>query len=322
MTSFASRAASALERISHHLSTVEILYASHPAWPLPPSAQISPPKSLQISVLDSSFNPPTLAHLALAKASLPPSHQRHAADYDAKLLLLSVRNADKTLKPTDATYIQRMEMMVLLAKNLSSSTVISNLDDPSMASSLVDGVDLTNVAVGIIDEPIFVRKSTILQAFLRDRLETIQSSSLSLHSTSLPSITPSLTFILGQDTLIRLFTSSYYHSHPHMLSSLRSFFAQDTHSGSRVLCAHRIMPGLATAPSVATSDTLNDPLAAATEFIESGSIAMVDIGADEQTLSSSEVREKILVGDKSWQSMVPQNVIEYISAQNLYTGNV
>lgn len=106
---------------------------------------------LRISILDSSFNPPTRAHLALAQSKPPkrifvPGTERQSNvssttvkprrpsagsgdavvtqerkpeynedDYDARLLLLSVRNVDKTLKPGDATFVQRVEMMSQLA---------------------------------------------------------------------------------------------------------------------------------------------------------------------------------------------------------------
>lgn len=67
-------------------------------------------------MLDSSFNPPTRAHIAMLKAPMPSSFGARA--YDAKLLLLSVRNVDKSLKDGDATYLQRLEMLELLAKEL------------------------------------------------------------------------------------------------------------------------------------------------------------------------------------------------------------
>ncbi|KAI0348751.1 hypothetical protein OH77DRAFT_1432625 [Trametes cingulata] len=104
-----------LQRIQKGLSVVELIHMSHPRWLFLPTA----PPTLHISVLDSSFNPPTLAHLALANALPPPPADvppgSQPDDFDARLLLLSVRNADKQLKPGDATYEQHMEMMVLLA---------------------------------------------------------------------------------------------------------------------------------------------------------------------------------------------------------------
>ncbi|KAK7033579.1 hypothetical protein VNI00_012806 [Paramarasmius palmivorus] len=101
---------------------IELIYTPHPVpHPYLPST---------LSVLDSSFNPPTLAHLALANHTQSPS---------PKLLLLSIRNADKQLKSGDATYVQRIEMMIALAKEIEGGA-----------------------AVGIIDEPTFVGKSKML----------------------------------------------------------------------------------------------------------------------------------------------------------------
>ncbi|KAK0204929.1 Nucleotidylyl transferase [Desarmillaria ectypa] len=59
----------------------------------------------KVLILDSSFNPPTLAHLALALCG---------NDYDARILMLSTTNADKKLAPGDATLAQRQSMMALL----------------------------------------------------------------------------------------------------------------------------------------------------------------------------------------------------------------
>jgi nicotinamide-nucleotide adenylyltransferase len=83
--------------------------------------------------LDSSFNPPTLAHLALAKAPAPPPRSGGAigeikdesSGYDAHLLLLSIRNADKPLKPGDATHLQRLEMMFFFAQDIIQSALQS-----------------------------------------------------------------------------------------------------------------------------------------------------------------------------------------------------
>ncbi|KAF8206129.1 hypothetical protein K438DRAFT_1963230 [Mycena galopus ATCC 62051] len=141
------------------------------SWPLPRSQSALHQRSLQISVLDSSFNPPTLAHLALDNAPRPSSGDDAGRGYDAEVCLLSVRNADKTLKPTDASYIQRLEMMRLLAQD--------SAPDP----------EAHQIAIGIVDEPTF-GKATKLLAFLEQRLSGLPR--------------PQLTFLLGLDTLERV----------------------------------------------------------------------------------------------------------------------
>ena len=166
----ASAISSAIERVQQRVVSAALVYTSHERWPLLPTHSL-PKSPVRISVLDSSFNPPTLAHLALANASNPfPS----VPDYDAKLLLLSVRNADKLLQEGDATLSQRAEMMSLLVTNI-------HHDDPSSSP---------NIAVGLVNEPTFIAKSSALQMFLGDRL-------VELKSNPSHSISTQLTFLMG-----------------------------------------------------------------------------------------------------------------------------
>src|SRR6202034_4536849 len=97
------------------------------------------------------------------------------------LLLLSVRNADKALKPGDATYLQRLDMMTLLAKD------IYDKDAPAYDA---------NVAVAIIDEPTFVGKAAALLAFFRQRFSDFSSTSTPPTPPTPPS-NPQLIFLQG-----------------------------------------------------------------------------------------------------------------------------
>ena len=146
----AAAISSAIEQVQQQVVSATLVYTTHERWPLSP-VRLLPRSPLRISVLDSSFNPPTLAHLALANAPNPSSL---ASDYDAKLLLLSVRNADKLLQEGDATFFQRVEMMSLLATRIHHKNHSS----------------LPNVAVGLVNEPTFVAKSSALRRFLDVRL--------------------------------------------------------------------------------------------------------------------------------------------------------
>ncbi|KAK0469624.1 Nucleotidylyl transferase [Desarmillaria tabescens] len=80
----------------------------------------------KVLILDSSFNPPTLAHLALARCG---------NDYDARILMLSTTNADKKLAPGDVTIALRQSMMALLGFH-----------------------------IAVVDEPTFVGKARKLHA--------------------------------------------------------------------------------------------------------------------------------------------------------------
>jgi len=68
-----------------------------------------------------------------------------------------VTNAGRALRPGDAGLEQRLEMMILLAKELQLSGV---------------GHSAGNVAVAAIDEATFVGKSRQLGEFLRDKIRS------------------------------------------------------------------------------------------------------------------------------------------------------
>ncbi|KAF8638309.1 hypothetical protein AX17_002329 [Amanita inopinata Kibby_2008] len=270
------------------LSAVQLVYAPHPQWPLPPSDPLRPPPSrpLAISVLDSSFNPPTLAHLALAN-SPRPGH----ADYDARLLLLSVRNVDKTLKPGDASHAQRVDMMRLLSQH------ITNTAD--------------NIAIALIDEPTFVGKSKRLLSFLKQRFDAMVDTD----NTMPPPV--QLTFILGLDTLERLFAQRYYGSEQQMLLALRRFFSPAPEGDdSFVVCARRISDN-----SKVVTEQNAPSLKHADEYLASGRIVMVDIGTNESSLGSTIVRDAVKqhgLDDPSWKSCVTASIAEYITRERLY----
>lgn len=190
-----------IDRVQKGQSTVELAYMSQSQWPLPPYPTRNLQRSLKVSILDSSFNPPTLAHLVLAHtpfpAGSPGSHPSEDNDYDARVLLLSVRNADKVLKSGDATLAQRLEMMILLAKEIERS-----FGDPPAA----------NIAVAIIDEPTFIAKSSVLCASLRERqllldpnpLAELEPSQFMERDMITQPLKIQPNFLMGTDTLERL----------------------------------------------------------------------------------------------------------------------
>ncbi|KAF9267935.1 Nucleotidylyl transferase, partial [Marasmius fiardii PR-910] len=280
---------------------VELVFTSNPTWPHP---RVSlPRRPLQISVLDSSFNPPTVAHLALANARRPRYHsidESNAHDYDAKLLLLSVRNADKQLKSTDATYSQRLEMMIRLAQEL-VTTDEGEGDVPKKHE---------NVAVAIVDEPTFVGKSNLLQKFLKGRTNHPQEFRL--------------TFLLGFDTLERFFAPRYYASNStpdpveaklQMYTSLESFFAP-FRDNSRIVCARRKCPPFDPTIPYSLSTTIWDFLTSRSLPFEL--VKVIDIGQNVWAVSSSDVRNAIGQRDERWKALVPPLVQEFLETENPY----
>ncbi|KAI0077779.1 hypothetical protein K474DRAFT_1771467 [Panus rudis PR-1116 ss-1] len=370
-----------LNRVLRGISTVELVYTSHRQWPLPPPPLSHPASSshidadadtvteLNISVLDSSFNPPTLAHLALANISLSqafPCQPASAVDastltstnhFHAKLLLLSVRNADKSLKPGDATYEQRLDMMVRLAEEVRQDSSSSSSQPPEFGVSMSGNIleenngsissaartanAEANIAVAIIDEPTFVGKSHVLLKFLTERLASfpsgprstisegilgepgVGSESQTSSSTTSPTlravVRPNLTFIVGIDTLERLFAPRYYGSPEDMHIRLQQFLGPwPDGDGSRVICARRITPGL----EVTEDERERKVLAAAKDFVDRGRIAVVDIDEHVRSFSSSEVRRSIEHGDEKWRRMVAANIRDYVQQHELYSTRV
>ena len=277
-------AANALARLQHSPSSVEIVHTPHPRWPLrrAASAASAAPHHLRLSVLDSSFNPPTLAHLALANS--PPVGD--AVEYDAKLLLLSVRNVDKLQKPTDATLIQRLNMMFLHAQDMD----LALADSPS------------NVAIAVVDEPTFVGKSSALLAFLHKHLQGLNPP------LSNPDVTIHLTFLQGFDTLQRLFSTQYYPSETSMLASLRHFFSAEG-DNSTVVCAWR---------GDGRKERAFESLPLSREFVDAGRIVMLEIGERNHNLSSTKVRDLRRKGDEEWKRVVSARIASYIELQGLY----
>lgn len=314
---------------------------------------------IRISVLDSSFNPPTLAHLALIRSRPPPSRpasessgttspearlagEPPAEDYDARLLLLSVRNADKSMKPGDANYTQRLEMMIRLAHALQyqseSPAAASNLNPPHAA----------NIAVAIIDEPTFINKSSVLRSFLLDHLSALVKSEAENDGLPLRVINSGtqriqLTFLMGFDTLERFLAPRYYvsssatHSASDedaqsiMLAMLNKFFAAaPTGDDSCVVCAHRSSSSwlhanttskaeLATTGGLAPGrdNGLEKTMAVAQKFLLNSSLSFINISESDAALSSSEVRARISRGS-DWKNMVVYQIANFIEEQALY----
>ncbi|KAG8678675.1 hypothetical protein FRC08_017591 [Ceratobasidium sp. 394] len=166
------------------------------------------------------------------------------------------------------------------------------------------------VAVGALNEPRFVGKSTLL-------LEQLARKSLELNGAAGPD-KPSkieLTFQMGWDTIIRVFAPRYYPSPDAMLASFRHFFGPE---GSSILCARR-PPALGPLTSIPTplsdeeSDFLSSPYVA--PFYQQGKIKLVDLDPSVQGISSSGVRGGTIEDAEKW---CPEGVVRYIREHKLY----
>ncbi|KAL0263370.1 hypothetical protein SLS55_002350 [Diplodia seriata] len=147
--------------------------------------------------MNSSFNPPSIAHLALATSAVTRPVIRDPNPHRI-LLLFSTHNADKA--PTPASFEHRLAMMTLFAEDLSAS--ISNT--PSAFQSRHD----VAIDIGLTKKPYYTDKSIAI-------------------TTSEPNPYPSNpthVHLIGYDTVTRFLAAKYYPDHSPPLSALAPYF--------------------------------------------------------------------------------------------------
>jgi nicotinamide-nucleotide adenylyltransferase len=152
-------------------------------------------------ILDSSFNPPSIAHLALARSAL--IHPSPSDDAPYRLLLLfSTANADKT--PDPSKFAHRIALMTLFAEDLHKS-----LTDTS-ATNAVDAKGITGVTIdiGLTKEP-----------YYSDKSDAIANTAPSPYPKDVTHV-----HLIGYDTLIRFCNPKYYPKYDPPLSALAPFF--------------------------------------------------------------------------------------------------
>lgn len=254
-------------KLSNNPKPLRLIYSSTPTWPF--AEKTIETQQIDIGVLDSSFNPPHKAHHALATSSKPAFIDEKATSikgkeqYDSILLLFSVRNADKGLGSSkDATPSQRIEMMQLMAKELENSNSI-------------------NVAVGIVEEPLMITKSTLIHDFIQQQQKS-NTSRVRLH------------WLVGFDTLERFFQVKYYPSPDYFTKACQKFFKDER---TTFVCARRQLHKNTNATEQdessrkAEEDLLNSK--EVSPWKECGSVVMIDLPTSVQDVSSTAIRKTI-----------------------------
>ncbi|KAJ5673842.1 hypothetical protein N7462_009281 [Penicillium macrosclerotiorum] len=155
----------------------------------------SPPAKI-LYVLDSSFNPPTRAHLRIASSAL----LERLEPSSRLLLLLATQNADKPSKP--ALFEDRLAMMELFAHDLRAH--LATQSSPGIGPSMdhIPAVD-----IGVTKKPYFIDKATAIETSGH-------------YSTPMEQV-----HLTGYDTLIRIFDTKYYPPE-HTLQPLAPLFSQ------------------------------------------------------------------------------------------------
>ena len=172
--------------------TIEILHTLPGA---PPKHSSS---SKTLFVLDSSFNPPTRAHLRICTSAL--LQDRPKAGSKRLLLLLATQNADKAPKP--AAFEQRLAMMAIFAEE-----VIAELVADGGSKGMV-------IYVGVTKKARFVDKArAIEECGDYSPIDDDEGGKLPVEQVHLT----------GFDTLVRLLDTKYYPP-DHTLAPLEGLF--------------------------------------------------------------------------------------------------
>lgn len=210
-----------------------------------------------LAILDSSFNPPTAAHHAIASSAFPPHPGCQLSDYTTRLLLYSPRNADKVPGSNDATTEQRAAMMRLLAEHMSSNG--------------------QETGAALLPLPTFAQKADVLAEQFPDA---------------------HLTFLVGTDTLTRVFDPKYYDD---MDAALAQLFQRAT----LVCCARGV-----------DADAVMREHPKIRDWAARGNVRFIN-GVGE--ISSTQIRRAVQNGD--WdlaERLCAPGIGEYIRKEGLY----
>lgn len=199
---------SALQSFSSSSEAFRVVRTIDPPGPSQPG-----PKTLYI--LDSSFNPPSVAHLSLATSAIFRENNPDSRPYRL-LLLFSTQNADKA--PSPASFEERLVMMTALAEDLADN-INRGLGNESRGTSGSLGTSQIPIDVGLTTAPYYTDKSV---AISNSGTKYYKSKPVHIH-------------LLGYDTLTRFLAPKYYPTHSPPLSALAPFF----NAGHKLLVTER-----------------------------------------------------------------------------------
>jgi nicotinamide-nucleotide adenylyltransferase len=187
----------ALKDFQNSASRFRLLKTINPSSSTPqnPASLLKEESPQTLFILDSSFNPPSIAHQSLAQSALRKTEcQTFPAPYRL-LLLFATMNADKA--PSAASFDQRLTLMTIFAKDL-----IDSLEQNA------DGYNVVPVDIGITTVPYYTDKSA-----------AIENEGQIWYPGS-----PKHVHLVGFDTLTRFFTAKYYKDFDPPFSALNPYF--------------------------------------------------------------------------------------------------
>ncbi|CAG7944189.1 unnamed protein product [Penicillium nalgiovense] len=250
-------------------------------------------ESETLYVLDSSFNPPTRAHLRIVTTALLENPQLRPR----VLLLLATQNADKPSKP--ASFEDRLVMMELLARDLRAHLASAPAFAASGFTHAVETLPL--IDIGVTKKPYFIDKAAAI--------ETSDSYPVALEQVHLT----------GYDTLIRIFNSKYYPPE-HTLKPLGPFLSKHrlrvTMRPSNEWGGREEQLGYVAA--LARGD--RDDEGARREWAERIQLVEGRLPTD-QPVSSTRAREALQSAPQDLDWLVPEHVRQFVLSEHPYSGN-
>lgn len=184
------------------------------------SSPLPPPKTLFI--LDSSFNPPSIAHAALAQSAFlddcnsssqqPSQQQKEKKEYEFPhrlLLLFAVTNADKIAAP--ASFEHRLAMMTCFARDLQDSFASlkekgQGQEQEQQKEEQKQHKDENEKQKEKQHHPMAIDIGVTKYPFYTDKSRAIESE----EGQKFYPTHPRHIHLLGYDTLTRIFTAKYY----------------------------------------------------------------------------------------------------------------
>ncbi|CZS98732.1 related to cytidylyltransferase family protein [Rhynchosporium agropyri] len=254
---------------------------------LPPNP---PPKTIYI--LDSSFNPPTLAHARIILSALQSSTSTSIPH--RVLLLLAIQNADKAPKP--ASFEERLAMMEIFAGDLLAKFKSSAVSQPEQNEVGID--------IGVTTLPYFAHKYPHISP-----------------SEAYPLPETEQVHLIGYDTLVRLLDTKYYPP-SHTLKPIQPFLKKH-----RVRVSYRADDEWGDREAQdsylnAFKEGQREDIGGLREWVTEKRIEMVEGRKEgEDVISSTKVRKAIADGDQeALAKLVTMGVKDWILRKRLYTG--
>lgn len=192
-----SELGSSLKAFQDSSSNFRVLRTINPSsrQPQRPSRPSDDESPKTLFILDSSFNPPSVAHQTLAQSALRKSSSDPFPKPHRLLLLFATMNADKA--PSAASFDQRLTLMSMFAGDLIKSLEASS-----------DEYSIVPVDVGVTTVPYYTEKSAAIET---EGLEWYPAKPKHIH-------------LVGFDTMTRFFATKYYQKFDPPFSALNPYF--------------------------------------------------------------------------------------------------